>query len=152
MKKKIVSAVLVVWFATTGFMGYVSASQNNKLWGQKAEMREVMKKRWMSDMSFEERRAQMQEKRSEMQERRESHRAVVEKLMAWESLTASEEATRLEMLAKMQDDILPRRHHGDIIEKLLAWDTLSEEEISELEAMKEKRELRHEKRMKRMEK
>ena len=56
------------------------------------------------------------------------------------------------MLAKMQDDTLPRRDQGDIIEKLLAGDELSEEEISELEAMKEKHNLRHEKRMKRMEK
>lgn len=151
MKKKMLSIVLLVWISTTGFIGLASAS-HNKFSGQKSEMREVMKKLQSSDMSFEEKKALMQEKKSEMQARREEHRLVIEKLMAWESLTASEEATRLEMLAKMQDDTLPRRDQGDIIEKLLAGDELSEEEISELEAMKEKHNLRHEKRMKRMEK
>ena len=151
MKKKMLSIVLLVWISTTGFIGLASAS-HNKFSGQKSEMREVMKKLQSSDMSFEEKKALMQEKKSEMQARREEHKAVIEKLLAWESLTAAEEATRLEMLAKMQDDTLPRRHHGDIIEKLLAWDELSAEELSELEVMKEKRELRQQKHMKWMEK
>jgi hypothetical protein len=149
MNNKILSVVLLVWIATTGF-AWLSSASHNKSSGHKSEMREVIKKHRSSDMSREEKQARMQEKRLEMQARRAEHRAVVEKLLAWESLSASEEATRLEMLAKMQDDILPRRYHGDIIEKILAWDELSEEELSEVEAMKDKREIRQQKGMKRM--
>lgn len=173
MKKKILSVVLLVSVASIGVVGITSASYN-KSSDQVTETRKHMQgkkqwshtfsgKRWVyaklteeeklaiETMSHEEKKAFLETKKSEMQEKRSEHKAVIEKLFAWEGLTASEEATRLEMLAKMQDDTLPRRNHRDIIEKLLAGDELTSEELAEKASMKEKHEMRYEKKMKRME-
>ena len=101
---------------------------------------------FLESMTDEERKNFFDAKKSETQERKNSRKIVIEKILRWEKLTASEEFIRLEMLAKMQNDVLPRRNHGDIIEKLLAWDELSTQELAEIKTMKEKKMLRSQKR------
>lgn len=96
----------------------------------------------LQSMTDAEKQEFFETKKAEMDATRETHKAVIDKLIAGTDLTAQEEATRLDMLAKFEDENnshLKRRDNGDIIAKLLAGDELSDDEMSELEAMQEKR-------------
>lgn len=78
-------------------------------------------------------------KKLEMEGQRAEHKNVIDKLIAGETLTASEEATRLEMLAKIDEKVSennhPAREGADIIAKLLAGDELTADERTELANM-----------------
>jgi hypothetical protein len=77
-------------------------------------------------------------KKEEMQAQREVEKSVIDKLIAGESLTADEEATRLELISKFEsedNEHAERRDGGDIIAKLLAGDELTSEETASLAEM-----------------
>ena len=92
-------------------------------------------------MTDDEKKAFFDAKKVEMEAQKEAGKAVISKLIAGEALTAAEESTRLEMLAKMtseNNDHPERRDGGDIIAKLLAGDTLTADEQTQLTQMQEK--------------
>ena len=92
-------------------------------------------------MSDDEKKAFFDEKKAEMEVQKILHKNVIDKLIAWESLTADEEATRLEMLTKFDEQTNkkkhPRKEGGEMIGKLLAGDELTEEEQQMLRDMQE---------------
>lgn len=96
----------------------------------------------LESMSDEEKQAFFEEKKAQMQAERQAEKAVIDKLIGGESLTADEEALRLELLAKFESedtDGKDRRGGGDIIAKLLAGDELTDEEQTQLEQMQAKK-------------
>ncbi len=161
MNNKVLSVVLVLGIASTGFAGISAASSGSTLSQTKSEIQQRFggqkekrgydgfgkragfghlteeEKASLETMSDEEKQAFFAAKKSEMEAQKTAHKAVIDALIAGQSLTADQEAMRLEMLAKMQDDTHPRRDGGDIIEKLLAGDELTDDEQAELIKMQE---------------
>ena len=88
-------------------------------------------------MTDEEKQAFFDTKKAERQAQMEAGKAVINKLIAGESLTADEEALRLEMLAKIEEG-KHQRNNADIIAKVLAGDALTQAEETELVEMQEK--------------
>lgn len=162
MNNKILSVVLVLWIASTGFAGLSSANSGSILgkanttleqWAEKKMKswsyfgkRKGLKnltdeeKTSLESMSDEEKQAFFTAKKQERKAQKEARKAVVDKLVAWESLTAAEEAIRLEALAKIEDNTRKKTKPGaDIIAKILAGDELSEAEQIDFAQMQEKR-------------
>lgn len=54
-------------------------------------------------MSDDEKKTFFDAKKQEMKAQKQAGKAVIDKLIAGETLTAAEEATRLEMIAKMEE-------------------------------------------------
>jgi len=99
----------------------------------------------LASMTDDEKKAFFDAKKTEMKAEMEAHKAVIDKLILGETLTADEEAMRLEILAHFEDENNThsmRRDGGDIIAKLLAGDELTEEEQTELADMQAKHEER----------
>ncbi len=73
-------------------------------------------------MNNDEKKAFFDAKKSEMEAQRTAHKNVIDKLIAGQTLTADEEATRLDMIAHIQENTTdhPAREGSDIIAKLLA--------------------------------
>ena len=158
--------VLVLGIASTGFAGISAASSGSTLTQTKSEIQQRFggqkekrgydgygkragfghltedEKASLESMTDTEKQAFFAAKKSEMEAQKIAHKAVIDALIAGQSLTADQEAMRLEMLAKMQDDSHPRRDGGDIIEKLLAGDALTDAEQTELVKMQELRAVR----------
>jgi len=88
-------------------------------------------------MSDEERQAFFETKKAEMKAEKESAKIVVDKLINGESLTAAEEATRGEMLMKMEEGN-HKKGGSDIIAKILAGDELTADEETQLVEMQAK--------------
>ena len=89
-------------------------------------------------MTDAEKKAFFDAKKTEMEAKMQAGKAVIDKLIAGQTLTAAEEATRLEMVSKFaqEDNDHPnRRDGGDIIAKLVAGDALSDAEKTELTQM-----------------
>lgn len=87
-------------------------------------------------MTDEEKKAFFEVKKAEMKAQKEAKKAVVDKLIAGESLTADEEALRLEALSKIEERSGKRSKPGaDIIAKVLAGDELSADEQTQLAEM-----------------
>jgi hypothetical protein len=94
----------------------------------------------LESMSDEEKQAFFDAKKEEMKIKKEAHKSVIDKLINGESLTAEQEAIRLEMLAKMEDMDWNHRGKGhregkEIISKILAGDELRAEEETQLVEM-----------------
>jgi len=90
-------------------------------------------------MSDEEKQEFFEAKKAEMKADKEAAKAVIDKLVAGESLTAAEEATRLEMLAKIEENTGKHsKQWSEIIAKILAGDELSADEQTQLETMQAK--------------
>jgi len=95
----------------------------------------------IESMSDEEKQAFFESKKEEKMAQMEAGKSVINKLITGESLTADEEALRLEMLAKFEseDNSHPQRKGGwDIIAKILAWDELTEDEANQVIEMQAK--------------
>jgi hypothetical protein len=83
-------------------------------WGKDGFMNDLTaeEKTALESMTNDEKKAFFETKKSEMQAKRQSHEAVIDKLLAWEVLTANEEVVRNEIIvqraerkAKMQENI-----------------------------------------------
>ena len=97
----------------------------------------------IESMSDNEKKAFFEAKKSEMTAQKEAHKEVIDTLIAGESLTAAQEATRLEMIAKMEDADGDHKGRGDgewreIITKILAGDALTATEETQLAEMQTK--------------
>lgn len=156
MNNKILSFVLIAGIATTWFAGISAANTGTTLTDMKSGFEEWVQKitgKWkgfknlsedeklaLESMTDEERKAFFTAKKAEKKAQKEAIKSVVDKLLAWEPLTASEEATRLEALAKIEERSDKRSKPGaEIIAKILAGDELTSEELTQLESMQEKR-------------
>jgi len=94
----------------------------------------------LESMTDIEKKAFFDQKKTEMEAQRTAEKAVIDKLIAGETLTADEEATRLELVNKFADENnkqTERRDGGDIIAKLVAGDTLTADEQAQLAQMQE---------------
>jgi len=89
-------------------------------------------------MSDEEKKEFFEAKKAEMIAEKETAKAVIDKLINGESLSAAEEAIRGELLMKIEDDESPRRDGGDLIAKILAGDALTADEEAQLAEMQAK--------------
>lgn len=160
MNNKILSAVLVVGIATTGFAGISAANEGllgdnieqrvdtleskiqERVWGD--GKRGFGKRKWLKNltdaeklalesMSDEEKQVFFEAKKAEKKAQKEVRKAVVDKLIAGESLSSSEEDIRLEALAKIEERSGKKSKPGaDIIAKVLAGDELTADEQAEL--------------------
>ena len=95
-------------------------------------------KQALESMSDEEKQAFFEEKKAEMQEIREAHKAVIDALIAGETLSSEQEAMRIEMLEKLENHE-GKRDNAQVIEKLLKGETLTDEDEAVIEQMQEKR-------------
>lgn len=92
-------------------------------------------------MSDEDKQAFFEAKKTEMTAQKEAGKAVIDKLINGESLTAAEEATRGEMLIKMEDTDSKHKGKGagsEIIVKILAGDELTADEETQIAEMQAK--------------
>lgn len=91
-------------------------------------------------MSDVEKKAFFDAKKQAMKAQKEAGKAVIDKLIAGESLTADEEATRLEMIAKIAEkaDSGKTKQGSEIIAKILAGDELTADEETQLSEMQAK--------------
>jgi hypothetical protein len=95
----------------------------------------------VASMSDDEKKAFFDAKKIKMKAEMEAHKAVIDKLILGETLTADEEAIRLEILTHFEDENnyhSMRRDGGDIIAKLVAGDELTQEDQTELADMQAK--------------
>lgn len=180
MNNKLLTVVLVAGIATTGFAGISAANEGllgenieNKIdsiewsfekrfegekWERKFGKRMGMKnltdaeKIALKSMTGEEKKVFFDAKKAEKKAEHEARSAIIDKLMAGEKLTAAEEATRLEMLAKIEEHqaegkrFWGKENHREVIAKLLAGDELTNEERVILKEMKAKKAEREAKR------
>lgn len=133
MNNKILSVVLVVGIAATGFAGISAADEG--LFGEEMEKRiDALEDRFearfdfdgekrsqfgkrkglkhltdeektaLESMTDEEKQAFFEGKKAEKKAEKEARKAVVDKLVAGESLTSAEETLRLEMLEKVSEN------------------------------------------------
>lgn len=94
----------------------------------------------LETLTAEEKRTFFQQKHETMKLQKEAKKRVMDTLIAGESLTASEEATRLDILAKHQDKISKMQKNMElhtVVGKLLAWDELTQDEMTLIEEMRE---------------
>lgn len=161
MNNKILSVVLVLGIASTGFAGISAASSGSTLSEIKSEVQQRVEaekhtkrghegfgkragfaqltdaeKTALESMTDAEKKAFFDAKKSEMEAQRTAHKAVIDTLIAGGKLTADQEATRLEMLAKFETEATdtdhPARVGVDLIKKLVAGDALTDAEKTEL--------------------
>lgn len=159
INNKVLTFVLLVGIASTGFAGISAANSGQTLSENKTGMQQWVKKMFadgkhfgkrkgfwnlteeektaLQAMSDEEKKAFFEEKKAEMKAQKEAKKAVIDKLITGESLTASEEALRGEMLIKIEEGS-HKRDNADIIAKVLAGDALTDAEQIELVEMQEK--------------
>lgn len=168
----------MIWIATTGFAWYSSANdsstgaENNTNLSQifdntKEVIKEktgnkMWKRKWMSfltdeektsleTMSDDEKKAFFEAKKAERSAEKEVYRAILDKLLNGESITAEEQATLEAKQAQHEAKHEGKNKSGNddtrsmgktVIAKLIAWETLSAEEQTVLEEMKAKRDAR----------
>lgn len=160
INNKVLTFVLLLGIASTGF-AWISAANSGQTLSEKSNwMQQWVQKIFhggenfgkrkgfgnlseeektaLEAMSDEEKKAFFEAKKAQMIAQKEAGKAVIDKLLAGESLTAAEEAIRGEMLMKIEEDDTPRRDGGDIIAKLLAGDALTDEEQTQLAEMQAK--------------
>ncbi len=92
----------------------------------------------LESMTDEEKRVFFAEKKAEKIAQKDAEKAVIDALIAGQTLSADQEALRLEMLARFDEDVAAKRDWAVIIEKILAGDELSADELVTLEEMQEK--------------
>ena len=163
MNNKILSVVLVLGIASTGFAGISAANSGSVLGNSNTTLEQWAEKKmkyWsyfgkrkglknltdeektnLESMTDEEKQAFFTGKKEEMNAQKEAKKVVIDKLVAGESLTAAEDATRLEMIAKMEENTDSKRTKpgSDIIAKILAGDALTDAEQTEFSEMQAKR-------------
>jgi len=159
INNKVLTFVLLVGIASTGFAGISAANSGQTLSENKTGMQQWVKKMFadgkhfgkrkgfgnlseeektaLQAMSDEEKKAFFEEKKAEMIAQKEAKKAVIDKLLTGESLSASEEALRGEMLVKIEEGS-HKRDNADIIAKVLAGDELTDAEQTEFVEMQEK--------------
>jgi len=159
INNKVLTFVLLVGIVSTGFAGISAANSGQTLSEKTSGMQQGVKKmfsdgkhfgkrKWfwnltdeekaaLDSMTDEEKKEFFQAKKAEKQAQKEEKKAVIDKLLAGESLSASEEALRGEMLIKIEE-WAHKRNNADIIAKVLAGDALTEAEQIELVEMQEK--------------
>lgn len=159
VNNKVLTFVLLVGIATTGFAWISAANSGQTLteknnwvhqWIKKVfQWNHFGKRKWfwnLSDeevaaleaMSDEEKKEFFEAKKAEMIAEKETAKAVIDKLINGETLSAAEEAIRGELLMKIEDDESPRRDGGDLIAKILAGDALTADEEAQLAEMQAK--------------
>ena len=160
INNKIVTSILVIGIVSTGFAGITSANStklspagnNVEQWINKMshsgnyfgkrkgfEKLSQQEKTALKSMSDTEKKEFFSAKKQEMKAQKEAGKAVIDKLINGEPLTAAEEAIRGEILMKLQDDTGKSRKGSDIIEKILAGDELSADDENQLILMQAKR-------------
>lgn len=100
----------------------------------------------LESMSDEEKKTFFDTKKSEMKAERESHRNVIDKLLAGETLTAEEETIRAEIIkkraerkAQMEERKAKMETVKTLVEKEKSGQTLTSDEQATLDEMKERR-------------
>lgn len=174
MNNKILTVVLITGITATGFAGISAA--NEGVFGEDIEQRvdaleekldfdgekkskfgkrkglknlTEEEKLALESMSDDEKKAFFDAKKEEMKANKEAKKAIIDALIAGESLTADQEAQRLEMLSEMEERIVDAKElkpGAEIIMKVLAGDELTDDELSELSSMQEKQAEREAKR------
>lgn len=81
---------------------------------------------------FEQKKAERYAEMEAKKAQREAEANVIDKLLAWEILTAEEETIRTEILAKREE----RKQIRDLMEKSRNWETLTTEEQAKLDEFK----------------
>jgi len=154
MNNKILSLILVVGIASTWFAG-ISAANSGLLWEDIEQRVDAMESKLKSgkgmkhltddekasleSMTDDEKTVFFTAKKEEKKAEKQAWKAVVDKLINGETLTADEEAIRLEILAKIEERSGKHSKSGaEIIAKILAWDELTSDEEIELAQMQEK--------------
>ncbi|MDA9129270.1 hypothetical protein N9J72_02215 [Candidatus Gracilibacteria bacterium] len=162
MNNKILSVILVLGIASTGFAGISAANSGQTLsgvtnsieqgvtkmsegkshFGKRKGLKNLTdeEKATLDSLSDEEKQAFFAAKKEEMVAQKEASKAVMDKLIAGETLTAAEDATRLEMIAKMAEHADGERTKpgAEIAAKILVGDELTADEETELAEMQEK--------------
>jgi len=100
----------------------------------------------IENMTDEEKKDFFETKRTEKKAERESRENVIDKLLAWETLTSEEEELRAEIIEhraemkiKRENREADRAEMKSIMEKKRAWEDLTDEEQAKLDEMKESR-------------
>lgn len=101
----------------------------------------------LESMNDEDKKAFFETKKAEAKEKKEASKAIIEKIIAWTTLTSDEEVTRLEIVAKMEtkeqkSERKSKRSNSDIFKKVINLETLTDEEKETLLEMKAKKEER----------
>lgn len=162
MNNKIASVILVVGIAATGFAGISSANSGQNVTEKVSGMQQWINKAFqgkhfgkrkgggnltndektdLEAMSDEEKKEFFEAKKEVMQAKMQESKAVIDKLIAGESLTSAEEAIRLEILATFEsedNEHSKRRGGGDIITKIIAGDEFTADEETEFIEMQAK--------------
>lgn len=94
----------------------------------------------LESMTDDEKKAFFETKKEEMKAQKEAGKTVIDKLINGESLTADEEAMRLEMIAKMTEksDSGKTKERSEVISKILAGDELTADEETQVVEMQAK--------------
>lgn len=94
---------------------------------------------------FESKKAERDAEREAKQLERKAHEAVIDKLLAWETLTADEEVIRSEIITKRAERKAEQEARQAemeeikaIMTKKQAWETLTDDEQAKLDEMKTK--------------
>ncbi|NDK09321.1 hypothetical protein GW846_00905 [Candidatus Gracilibacteria bacterium] len=94
----------------------------------------------LASMNEAEKQDFFSEKKEQFKAQKNAHKIVIDKLITGEALTASEETTRLELIARFEDENNKhpiRKGQGDLILKLIAGDELTATEqirLTEIQA------------------
>ncbi len=92
----------------------------------------------LESMSDEEKQAFFETKKAEMEAQKAAYKAVIDALIAGETLSTEQETLRAEMITRFEDEDnhhTHRRDGGDVILKLLQGETLTADEQTELADM-----------------
>jgi len=111
------------------------------------------KRKWLKNLSDEdkalletmdddEKKAFFDAKKAQMNAVKETHKAVVAKLIAGETLSDDEELARVEILERLSGDKAAKKPGTEVIKKLVNGETLSATEITQLAEMQAKHEER----------
>lgn len=116
------------------FMKWISDEEKLQLKSMTKEERKAF---------FETKKAERDAEREAKKAERQAHENVIDKLLAWETLTPEEETLRTEIIKKraerkqeMEARETQREEMKTIMEKKKAWEDLTDEEEAKLDSMK----------------
>lgn len=93
----------------------------------------------LKSMTDEEKQAFFETKRAEQKAKMESRESVIDKLLAWETLTSDEEVVRQEIITQRAEEKVKRSQMEEVrtlMEKQKNWETLTTEEQEKLDELK----------------
>mgnify|MGYP002350949313 CR=1 FL=1 len=93
----------------------------------------------LESMTDEEKKAFFEEKRTEAETKRESRENVIDKLLAWETLTTDEETVRQEIITERAERKVKQEEMNEmrtLMEKVKNWETLTDEEQTKVDNFK----------------